>query len=170
MKSLALSENIEKKIYLIRGHKVMLDSDLANLYGVKTKVFNQAVGRNMQRFPKDFMFQLTADENLALRSQFVTLKSGRGMHRKYLPYAFTGQGIAMLSGVLNSERAIQVNIAIMRAFTRLREFLATHKELAEKLKELEVKVDYHDKHIKSIFDAIRQLVAPPRQRKKRIGF
>lgn len=124
-------EFIERRIYLIRRHKVMLDSELADLYQVETKVFNQAVKRNLDRFPADFMFQLTAQEAQSLRSQIVTSNPQRG-GRRYLPYCFTEQGVAMLSGVLNSHRAVQVNIEIMRAFVRLREILATHKDLARK--------------------------------------
>ena len=131
------AERIERSILLLRGQKVMLDSDLAELYGVETKTLNRAVKRNLDRFPADFMFRLSADEVEALRFQFGTLKLGRGQHRKYLPYAFTEQGVAMLSSVLRSQRAVQVNIAIMRAFVRLREILATHKDLALRLDELE---------------------------------
>src|SRR4030042_5765407 len=123
MESLVPVEMIEKKIYLIRGHKVMLDSDLAELYGVATKVLLQAVKRNLNRFPEDCMFILKYQDVVALRSQIVTLKKGRGEHRKYLPYVFTEQGVAMLSSVLNSERAVQANLAIMRAFVKLREML-----------------------------------------------
>ena len=163
-------ELIEKKIYLIRAHKVMLDSDLAELYGVSVKVLNQAVKRNIERFPEDFMFQLKREEYDSLRSQIVTLKTGRGKHRKYLPYAFTEQGVAMLSSVLRSKRAIQVNIVIMRAFVKLRQILSTHKELAYKLTELERKIEKHDEEIKAIFDAIRQLMVPPAKPQRRIGF
>lgn len=134
-----------------------LDSDLAELYGVTTKAFNQAVKRNAKRFPADFMFQLTAEEADALRSQFVTSNKGRG-GRRYAPYAFTEQGVAMLSSVLNSERAIEVNIAIMRAFVRLRELLSSHKDLARKLDELERK---YDARFQIVFEAIRQLMTPP---------
>jgi phage regulator Rha-like protein len=169
--SLIPAERIERSILLIRGQKVLLDSDLAELYGVATKAFNQAVKRNGQRFPADFMFQLTAEEAAALRSQFVTLKPSRSQHRKYLPYAFTEQGVAMLSSVLNSERAIDVNIAIMRAFVRLREILGTHKDLAAKLAELEKKLGEHDEKFQLVFEAIRQLMAPPpASKKRRIGF
>jgi len=160
-------ELVEKKIYLIRGHKVMLDSDLAELYGVPVKVLNQAVKRNISRFPEDFMFQLTKEEYDFLRSQIVTLKTGRGQHRKYLPYAFTEQGVAMLSSVLHSERAIQVNITIMRTFVKLRRILASHKELARKLEELEKK---YDTQFKIVFDAIRKLMAPPEKPHRKIGF
>ena len=153
------TEHIEGRIFVIRGHKVILDSELAELYGVPTKVLIQAVKRNIKRFPSDFMYQLTRQEVANLRSQIVTSK-GRG-GRRYFPYAFTEQGVAMLSSVLKSERAIQVNIAIMRAFVRLRQILSTHKELAEKLAELEAKVSKHDKEIQAIFEVIRQLMAPP---------
>lgn len=163
-------ETIERKILLIRGEKVMLDAYLAELYGVETRVLNQAVRRNITRFPEDFMFQLSKEEDESLRSQIVILNRGRGQHRKYLPYAFTEQGVAMLSSVLNSERAIFVNIAIMRAFVKLREFLSTHKELANKLAVLERKIEGHDGEIKAIFDAIRQLMAPSKTKGKKIGF
>jgi len=153
-------ERIEKAIFLIRGHKVMLDADLAELYGVTTKRLNEQVRRNLSRFPADFMFQLDAQEASALRSQFATSKKGRG-GRRYLPYVFTEQGVAMLSSVLNSERAVQVNIAIMRVFVRLREMMATHKELAFKLVELEERLEGHDEQIQNIFEAIRQLMTPP---------
>ena len=161
------SERIEKLIFLIRGQKVMLDSNLAELYDVATKVFNQAVKRNKSRFPSDFMFQLTTEEFDILRSQIVTLETGRGRHRKYLPYAFTEQGVAMLSSILRSKRAVNVNIEIMRAFVRLREILATHKDLANKLEMLESK---YDAQFKVVFDAIRQLMAPPAPNKRKIGF
>jgi len=169
MNSIIPAEHIERKIYLIRGHKVMLDSDLAELYGVATKVFLQAVKRNLNRFPEDFIFQLNYQEVAALRSQFVTSKPGRG-GRRYQPYVFTEQGVAMLSSVLNSERAIEVNIAIMRAFVKLREMLSTNKELAHKLAQLERKIEKHDDEIKLIFDAIRELMRPPETKKRKIGF
>jgi hypothetical protein len=162
-----LTQRIERSILLIRGHKVILDDDLAELYDVQTKVFNQAVKRNRNRFPSDFMFQLTDREYHSLRSQIVTLNSGRGRHRKYLPYAFTEQGVAMLSSVLRSNRAVKVNIEIMRAFVRLREVLATHKDLAAKLEVMEKK---YDAQFKVVFDAIRQLMIPPEPRKRKIGF
>jgi len=170
MKALIPIEIIERKIYLIRSQKVMLDSDLAELYGVKTFNLNKAVKRNIDRFPQDFMFQLTKEEADSLRFQIGMSKSeGRG-GRRYLPYAFTEQGVAMLSSVLRSERAIHVNIAIMRVFVKLREFLSTHKELAHKLAELERKIERHDEEIKAIFDAIRQLMTPPQKVKRKIGF
>ncbi len=152
------TDKIESQIFIIRGHRVMLDSDLATLYGVSTKVLIQAVKRNIKRFPSDFMYQLTRQEVANLKSQFVTSRWGG---RRYFPYAFTEQGVAMLSSVLKSERAIQVNIAIMRAFVRLRQILSTHKELAQKLVELEDKVSKHDKEIQAIFEVIRRLMAPP---------
>ena len=182
MKAVAV-EVIERKILFVRGHKVMLDSDLAQLYGVETFNLNKAVKRNIDRFPEDFMFQLTKEEADALRFQIgilkpedrrksrsVDIKPGRGQHRKYLPYVFTEQGVAMLSSVLRSKQAIQVNIAIMRAFIKLKEMLSTNKELALKLTQLEHKIERHDGEIKLIFDAIRQLMAPPEMKKRKIGF
>ena len=176
MNELIPIERIENKIYLIRGQKVMLDQDLAKLYDVKTHVLNQAVKRNTDRFPKDFMFQLTGQEytDLACLSETSNLKSqivisSWGGRRK-LPQAFTEQGVAMLSGILRSKRAVQVNIIIMRAFVRLRQVLATHKELAHKLKELEHKYENHDVKIQGIFNAIRKLMEPPPEKPKKIGF
>jgi phage regulator Rha-like protein len=166
-KSSVPAERIEQAILLIRGKKVMLDRDLAELYGVEIRVLNQAVHRNIKRFPEDFMFQLTKEEDETLRSQIVTLKKGRGQHRKYLPYAFTEQGVAMLSSVLNSERAIEVNVEIMRAFVRLRKILSSHADLARKLAALENK---YDEQFKVVFDAIRALMAPPEKSRKQIGF
>ncbi|MBI5477052.1 MAG: ORF6N domain-containing protein [Ignavibacteriales bacterium] len=161
-------ERIEQRIFLIRGQKVMLDRHLAELYGVHTMRLNEQVKRNIRRFPNDFMFQLTKEEDEALISQFAISK-GRGGYRK-LPFAFTEQGVAMLSSVLHSDRAIDVNIAIMRAFVKLRQILATHKDLAHKLEELERKFETHDIQIKSVFEAIRQLMTPPEKPKRRIGF
>lgn len=160
------SERIEKTIYLIRGEKVMLDRDLALLYGVETKVLNRAVKRNLQRFPADFMLQLTSEEADSLRCQIGTSNKGRG-GRRYLPYVFTEQGVAMLSTVLNSERAILVNIEIMRAFVKLRQMLASNAELARRLDELESK---YDKQFRVVFDAIRQLMTTPVRNHKEIGF
>ena len=145
----------------------MLDKNLAELYGVPTKVLLQAVKRNGKRFPRDFMFQLSLNEFKNLRSQFVTSSWGG---RRYLPNVFTEQGVAMLSSVLNSERAIQVNIAIMRAFVKLRKIFSTHKELAQKLNELERKIEKHDGAIQGIFEAIRQLMTEPQKPKGKIGF
>ena len=161
-------ERIARSILLIRGQKVMLDEALAALYEVEVKVLNQAVGRNAGRFPADFMFQLTAEESAFLRSQFVTLKTGSGRHRKYLPYAFTEQGVAMLSSVLRSKRAVRVNIEIVRAFVQLRQMLSSNADLARKLAALEKK---YDSQFKVVFDAIRELTAPPEPPgKRRIGF
>ncbi len=164
-------EVVATKILVIRGKKVMLDKDLAELYGVAVKRFNEQVKRNILRFPEDFMFQLTKEETLSLRSQNATLndqvgmkgvtESKRGKHLKYSPYVFTEQGVAMLSSVLNSERAIQVNIAIMRAFVKISQILLTHKELAEKLAELERKYQLHESDIQVIFEAIKKLLEPP---------
>ena len=162
------SSTIEQVILLLRGQKVILDRDLAALYGVPTKSLNRAVKRNLDRFPADFMIQLTAEEAAALRCQIGTLK--RGQHFKYLPCAFTEQGVAMLSSVLRSPQAVQVNIAIMRAFVRLRETLALHRDLAHKLAELERRIEGHDENIHNLFDAIRQLMTPPPSPRRQIGF
>ena len=163
-------ETIEGKILLIRGKKVMLDRDLAKLYKVHTKRLKEQVKRNMDRFPEDFMFQLSKEELENWRSQFAASNSSK-MGLRYRPYAFTEQGVAMLSTVLNSKKAIQVNIAIIRVFVKLKEMISTHKELAYKLAELERKTEKHDKEICSIFEAIRQLMAPPPEKpKRRIGF
>ena len=162
--SIIPTERIEQSILSIRGHKVILDKDLAILYDVGTRDLNKAVTRNLDRFPADFMFQLTPAEFKNLKSQFGT--SSWGGTRK-MPRAFTEQGVAMLSSVLRSKRAIQVNIAIMRAFVRLKEMIATHKGLAHKLEELEKK---YDKQFAVVFDAIRQLMAPPKNKRKPIGF
>lgn len=157
---------IDTKILFIRDRKVMLDRDLAVLYGVETKMLKRAVNRNIERFPDDFMFRLSKDEyDELLRYQFGTLK--RGQHSKYLPYAFTENGVAMLSSVLNSKRAIQVNVQIMRTFTKIREMLATHRELKDKIEEIEKKYDYQ---FKVVFDTIKQLMEAPQKPKKKIGF
>lgn len=163
------AERIESRILLIRGHKVMLDSDLAALYGVPTKALVQAVSRNKERFPADFMFQLSPQEFKILRSRTVTSNAGRG-GRRYAPYAFTEQGVAMLSSVLRSKRAILVNIQIMRAFVKLRKMLATRRALAHKLDELEKRIEGHDEEITAIFEAIRKLMEPPEKPSSRIGF
>ncbi len=162
--------SIEKRIYLIRGQRVMLDSDLAELYRTPTHRLNEQLKRNLNRFPKDFMFQLNQKETGSLTSQFAISKAGRG-GRRTLPYAFTEQGVAMLSSVLSSDRAVQVNIAIMRAFVKLREIIATHTELAQKIQELEDKFEHHDSQIQAVFSAIRDLLKPPPLvPKRRIGF
>jgi len=164
-------EQIEARIFLIRGQKVMLDADLAELYGVETKRLNEQVSRNSERFPEDFMFQLNEEEFDSLRSQFATLKTGRGQHRKYLPYAFTEHGAIMAASVLNSPQAIEVSVHVVRAFVRLRELVAGNKELAQKLNQLERKVGAHDKAIAEIISAIRELMSPTEPKKKRtIGF
>lgn len=168
-KSLVVHESIAALIHLIRGQKVMLDSDLAALYGVETKSLVRAMKRHRDRFPTDFMFQLTAGEFANLRSQFGTSSQWGG--RRYPPYAFTEHGAVMLASVLNSPRAIEASIYIVRAFVRMRELVATHKDLAAKIRELERKVGSHDESIRPLVAAIRQLIAPPPSGKKgKIGF
>jgi len=180
---------VAQNIRYVRGQKVILDFDLAALYGVATKVLNQAVKRNRERFPADFMFQLTAQDRSNLRSQIVTSSqqildnqrtptdwsqfvTGSSKHggERYLPYAFTEQGVAMLSSVLNSERAVKVNIAVMRAFVKLRETLETNREFARKFFELEKRIGKHDQEIAAIIEAIRQLMTKPETRRREIGF
>jgi hypothetical protein len=178
-------EIIQKKIYLIRGHKVMLDRDLAELYNVPSRRLKEQVRRNLKRFPGDFMIELTWEEIESLRSQFVTLKAvdssrsqfatlKKGQNIKYLPFAFTEQGVAMLSSVLNSDRAIEVNIQIMRVFTKLREMMISHKDLARKIEDIERKFQDHDQKIMRIFDCLRQMMAIPDQagpyKRSKIGF
>ena len=165
------NRNLSNRIHFIRGHKVMLDHDLAEVYGVTTKRLNQQVQRNKERFPDDFMFQLTAIEVDSLRLQSATLKPTlRGKHRKYRPYAFTEHGAVMVSAVLRTTVAIQASIEIARAFVRLRQILSEHKELTQKLKELESRITVHDDHLAAIFKAIRDLMDPPTPRKRKIGF
>ena len=162
---------IAKRILFIRGHRVILDTDLADLYGVSTKAFNQAIKRNQQRFDGDFMFQLTQEESDFLRSQTVTLKSGRGQHRKYLPYVFTEHGAYMAGNVLSSPRAVEMSKFIVRAFIQMRDLLATHKTIARQLAELQKRVSGHDKTIADIVSTIHKLLEPPAEPKKRkIGF
>jgi len=182
-KEIVPADQIALRIRNFRGEKVLLDFDLAALYGVETRVLNQAVKRNADRFPSDFMFQLSVEE-AEMRSQRVTSSTGQtvsdssqivmspGKHRgkRYRPYAFSEQGVAMLSSVLNSERAIKVNIAIMRAFVKLRQILETNRELAKKFSELERRVGKHDEEIDAILEAIRQLMAPPDRPRREIGF
>ena len=169
MQSLIPLEKIEDKILFIRGRKVMLDSDLAFLYGVETKVLNQAVRRNQDRFPAEFMFQLTKEEAENSRSQIVTLK--RGQNIKYLPYAFTEYGVVMLSSVLKNQKSIAININIVKAFIRLRELAFSYKDLARKLWELEDKYSGHDKKIQEIFMVLRGLMTKPNSRSTdEIGF
>jgi ORF6N domain len=159
-------QKVERSIFIIREQRVMLDRDLAALYGVSTARLNEQVRRNIARFPSDFMFQLTADEAAALRSQ-IAISNGKRGGRRYPPLAFTEQGVAMLSSVLHSERAVQVNIAIMRAFVRLRGLLATHKALARKLEDLERR---YNRRFKVVFVTIRELIARTEPAKRRIGF
>ena len=155
-------ERVERLIYVLRGERVILDKDLAKLYGVSVKVFNQSVKRNLPRFPKDFMFQLTDDEFDDISYLTVTKRGGR----RYLPYAFTEQGISMLSSILRSERAIQMNIAIMRTFVQIRHMLTSNKDLSERLNELESK---YDLQFREVFDAIRKMITSEKTKKK-IGF
>ncbi|MDO8292860.1 MAG: ORF6N domain-containing protein [Gallionella sp.] len=175
-------ESITHRILMLRGQKVLLDSDLAALYDVPTKRFNEQVKRNLERFPADFMFQLTEEEWDSLRSQIATLKPGRGQHRKYMPYAFTEHGAIMAATILNSPRATEVSVYVVRAFVRLREVLASNVELAKRLDDLERTTEalamQHDTfarntrvQLKQVFDAIRELMTPPEPTKKRpIGF
>jgi phage regulator Rha-like protein len=158
-------EQIQRRIISIRLENVMLDRDLAEIYGVETKQLKRAVRRNIRRFPPDFMFELTEEEHDLLRRQFGTLK--RGEHSKYPPMAFTEQGVAMLSSVLNSRRAVEVNVLIMRAFVRLRQMTASHKDLLVKIEEMERR---YDAQFKVVFEAIRQMMAPPAAPQKKIGF
>jgi len=169
MKLLVTTEQIEQTIYTLRGHRVMLDGDLASMYDVEVRALIQAVKRNSSRFPLDFCFQLNQSEYESLKSQIVMSKKGRG-GRRTLPYAFTEQGLAMVSSVLNSPRAIRVNVLIMRAFVRLRRILESNKELVKKLTELESKVGTHDKAIQRIFEAIYELMNPPPKPVPKIGF
>jgi hypothetical protein len=163
-------EIIDRRIYLIRGQKVMLDSDLADLYQVPTKALNQAVQRNRSRFPEDFMFQLKKQELENWRSQIVTSNPGAKMGLRRPPYAFTELGVAMLSSVLNSDRAVQMNIIIMRAFVRLRELMATHKDLARKIEELERQQHEHGQQLAAVYTMIKRLIAAPRRSKRKFGF
>jgi len=160
-------ERVENRILAIRGHRVMVDTDLAEVYGVPTKALNQAIKRNADRFPDDFMFQLSREEADSIRSQTVTLKTVRGKHWKYLPYVFTEHGAIMAASVLNSPRAIEASVYVVRAFVKMREVLATHKELVQRLDEMEGK---YDRQFKVVFDAIRALMEPPKTTTRRIGY
>jgi len=160
---------IEKRIFVVRGRQVMLDEDLADLYGVETRVLVQQVKRNAKRFPGDFMFQLTSVEAEALRSQFVISNEGRG-GRRYAPYVFTEQGIAMLSGVLRSDRAIAVNIEIMRTFVELRRVAGSYAAIEKRLEEIERELGGHDEQLHQIFKTLRQLICPPARQKRPVGF
>lgn len=167
--SLIAVESVAQRILLIRGQKVMLDADLAELFGVPTKVFNQAIKRNLDRFPPDFMFQLTENEHESLRSQIVTSNTARG-GRRYLPFAFTEHGAIMAATILNSPKAVEMSVFIVRAFVQLREMLSTNKEVAAKLLELERKVSSHDQAIAGVIEAIRQLMMPAAGKSRPIGF
>lgn len=158
---------IQNKVHTLRGCKIMLDFDLAELYEVETKALKQAVRRNIERFPDDFMFELTREEYLSLRSQIVTLEKGKGRHTKYLPFAFTEQGVAMLSSVLNSYKAIQVNITIMRAFVNIRQHYIDSKELRERIDKLEdeMQIKFNDIH-----QALSYLLEPPQKETRQVGF
>jgi hypothetical protein len=170
-KSLVPVGRIERVILVMRGHKVLLDVDLAAIYGLPVKALNQAVKRNRERFPQDFMFQLTSEEARSLRSQTVTLETeGRGQYRKYLPYVFTEHGALMAASVLNSPRAVQMSLYVVRAFLKLREWVAGQAELVVKLAELERHVAGHDQELKAIVQAIRQLMTPPDVPRRKIGF
>jgi phage regulator Rha-like protein len=174
VKALVQTEDITRAILVLRGHRVLLDTELATLYGVTTKRFNEQVRRNAKRFPADFMFQLTAEEISSLRSQIATLKLGRGQHRKYLPYVFTEHGAIMAATILNSPRAIEMSVYVVRAFVQLRELLASNKELARRFAQLETRLDKklttHDEAIAAILSAIRQLMHPPVPKRRPIGF
>jgi len=160
-------ENIASQVLFVRGEKVLLDFHLAELYEVETRVLKQQIRRNIDRFPADFMFELSKKEWDSLRSQFVTLNTGRGQHSKYLPFAFTEQGIAMLSSVLRSKKAIEVNIAIMRTFVQLRKLMDTNKELANKIEKLETKFD---EQFQIVFNAIKKLIHQKNEPRKKMGF
>ena len=171
MVSIVPIERIAQRILLVRGRKVLLDAELAALYGVSTKRFNEQVRRNVARFPEDFMFRLSANEWDSLRSQFATLKAGRGQHRKYLPLVFTEHGAIMAATILNSPRATQVSVYVVRAFVGVRELLASNKELAHRLEQLEKKLDSHDQVIGGLVRMIRELAAPGQSARRRpIGF
>jgi hypothetical protein len=165
--TLVNTDFISSKIYFLRGEKVLLDNDLAQLYGVEAKRLKETVRRNIRRFPEDFMFELTDEEWVPLRTQIASLEKGRGKYPKYPPYAFTEQGVAMLSGILNSPRAIETNIAIMRTFVALRKWMQSNKELSSKIKQLESK---YDQQFKVVFDAIRQLIQEEKKKMRPIGF
>ena len=168
------TEEITRAILVLRGHKVLLDTELAALYGVTTKRFNEQVRRNRERFPQDFMFQLTTGEETVLRSQIATLKGGRGQHRKYLPYAFTEHGAIMAATILNSPRAVEMSVYVVRAFVHLREVLSSNRELARRFAQLETRLDKklgeHDRAIAAILAAIRELMSTPAPKRRPIGF
>jgi hypothetical protein len=167
VKAVVPIERVERAIFIARGHRVIFDETLAQLYGVSTKRLNEQVRRNSHRFPDDFMFQLASDEWASLRSQIATLRPDRGQHRKYLPCVFTEHGAVMAANVLNSPTAVQASIQVVRAFVRLRQLLASHEELARKLEALERK---YDKRFRVVFDTIRALMTPPETKRRPIGF
>jgi aromatic ring-opening dioxygenase LigB subunit len=171
---LVTPESVERAIIVLRGRRVILDSELAALYGVTVSVFNQAVKRNMERFPADFAFQLTREEYESLRSQIVILKAGRGAHRKYLPYVFTEHGAVMAASVLNSPKAVEMSVEVVRAFVRLRQILAANRQLAARVDDLERKMNQsnaaHSNNIGTLFDAVRSLMTAPEKPKRQIGF
>jgi phage regulator Rha-like protein len=171
---LVTPESVERAIIVLRGRRVILDSELATLYGVTVSVFNQAVKRNMERFPADFAFQLTRGEYESLRSQIVILKAGRGAHRKYLPYVFTEHGAVMAASVLNSPKAVEMSVEVVRAFVRLRQILAANRQLAARVDDLERKMNQsnaaHSNNIGTLFDAVRSLMTAPEKPKRQIGF
>ena len=169
-KTLVPTEDIARSILVLRRQRVLLDAELAALYGVTTKRFNEQVRRNRGRFPPDFMFQLTAEESDSLRSQIATLKAGRGQHRKYRPYAFTEHGAIMAATILNSPRAVEMSVYVVRAFVQLRELLSSSKELARRFAQLEARIDKHDEAIAAILSAIRELMHSPAPRRRPIGF
>jgi hypothetical protein len=169
--ALVAIERIENRIIVLRRQKVLLDTDLASLYGVTTRRFNEQVSRNRERFPADFMFQLSREEWDSIRSQFATLESGRGRHRKYLPYAFTEHGAIMAAAILNSPRATEVSVFVVRAFVRLRQLLASNTALVKRLDQLEKKLATHDQALVGLFSTLRNLMTPPESgKKRRIGF
>jgi ORF6N domain len=174
MRKLVAPEQIASAILILRGQRVLQDSELAALYRVSTKRFNEQVRRNRKRFPADFMFQLTSEESSSLRSQIAALKTGRGQHRKYLPYVFTEHGAIMAATILNSTRAVEMSVHVVRAFVQLREMLASNKELARRFAQLETRLDkkltIHDEAIAAIFSAIRQLMHPAVPKRRPIGF
>lgn len=167
--SLAVIKGIEEKIYLIRGQRIMLDSDLAEVYQVETRVLNQAVKRNLNRFPEDFMFQLTEEETKSLTSQIVTSNKGRG-GRRYLPYVFTEHGAVMLATILNSPTAIEASIKVVRAFVQMRSILALHQDLAERIEKLEKTTDKHDRHFAAVSQLLAEIFRDPKFLKRKIGF
>jgi len=168
-RALAVIEEIEEKIYVIRGQRMMLDSDLAEVYQVATKVLNQAVKRNVQRFPSDFMFQLSDDEAASLRSQIVTSNATRG-GRRYSPYVFTEHGAVMLATVLNSQTAVEASIVVVRAFIKMRAMLALHQDLADRVEELEKVTDYHSQKFGVVSGLLSQIMRDPKYLKRKIGF